>query len=201
MKVLLVFFITVSVFISVTRSEDIYKDCGESIKCSEDKLIKIIDRIDSEPKLEILDGSIVLEKKDNVGDLVQSRANEDIFDRLIRFLRSHELKIGIPESEGNNIEARKSKLKKFILPLLLILKLKAAIIIPAVLSLITLISFKGLGASIMALSIAGATGLKSLLESHHGHRVSYEVVPQIHAPLWNRAGIENYPFGQGYHTI
>lgn len=84
------------------------------------------------------------------------------------------------------------------------MKLKAAIIIPAVLSAIALIAFKGLGASIVAITLAGATALKSLFDHHHhiSPKVTYEVVPQI-ASHWSRSsmdGIESYPI-PGYHTI
>lgn len=83
------------------------------------------------------------------------------------------------------------------------MKLKAAVIIPAVLSAIALIAFKGLGASIVAITLAGATALKSLLDNHHvSPKVTYEVVPQL--SHWSRSsmdgGIESYPL-PGYHTI
>lgn len=92
-------------------------------------------------------------------------------------------------------------MKKIILPLILLLKLKAAIIVPAVLSAITLIALKGLGASLVALTLSGATAFKSLLDGHVSPKVTYEVVPQI--SHWSRSGmsgIEAYPI-PGYHTI
>lgn len=52
-------------------------------------------------------------------------------------------------------EARSSRLKKIILPLLLILKLKMAIILPIVLTLLTFISLKGLKAGLLALLFSG----------------------------------------------
>ncbi|KAF5304200.1 hypothetical protein FQR65_LT18885 [Abscondita terminalis] len=63
-------------------------------------------------------------------------------------------------------ESRRRKLRKLILPLLLLLKLKALIIIPAVLFVVALVAFKGLGAGVMALVVSGAIALKSLLEKH-----------------------------------
>lgn len=92
--------------------------------------------------------------------------------------------------------ARSSKLKKIVLPLLVLLKLKSAIILPAVLSAIALVAFKGLGISLMAMLISGAIGFKSLLESHSSSKFTYEVVPSH----WSRSGIESYPI-PGYHTI
>lgn len=82
-------------------------------------------------------------------------------------------------------ETRSSKLKKIILPILLLLKLKAAIVIPIVLSVIALVAFKGLGAGLIALALSGATAFKSSLEGHSSKKVSFEVVP----PHWSRAGL------------
>ncbi|KAG5884643.1 hypothetical protein JTB14_035738 [Gonioctena quinquepunctata] len=102
---------------------------------------------------------------------------------------------------------RTKKLRRVILPILLLLKLKAAIVIPVVLSLIALVAFNGLGAGVTALAIAGATGLKSLLESHGPSKVSYEIVPQVIAPQWSRSSSieENLqdvlPMKAGYHTL
>lgn len=106
---------------------------------------------------------------------------------------------------------RSSKIKKILLPILLLLKLKAAIVIPAILSAIALVAFKGLGASLIALAISGATGLKSLLEHHTSSKFTYEVVPQISSSHWSRTGLDPTnvaqhpaglaPLASGYHTI
>lgn len=98
-------------------------------------------------------------------------------------------------------EARSSKLKKIIIPVLLLLKLKAAIVIPAILSVVALMAFNGLGVGLMALTISGALGLKSLLEGYQGgSKLTYEVVPQLASPHWNRAGVAGTE-QLGYHTI
>lgn len=52
-------------------------------------------------------------------------------------------------------EARSSKVKKILLPLLLALKLKLAIILPLVLKAITFISLKGLAVGTIALLFSG----------------------------------------------
>lgn len=82
--------------------------------------------------------------------------------------------------------SRSKKIRRILLPLLLLLKLKAAIILPIVLSAIALLSFKGFGISLVALAVAGTTALKNVLE-HAGSKVSYEVVP---TPVghWSRSG-------------
>lgn len=87
-------------------------------------------------------------------------------------------------------ESRSSKIKKILLPLLILLKLKGAIVITVVLAVIALISFKGLGASLIALAISGATGFKSLLENHSAGSKVYEVLPSLSASHWSRVGVD-----------
>lgn len=83
--------------------------------------------------------------------------------------------------------ARNKKLKKIILPILLLLNLKAAIVLPIILSVLALVSFNGFGMSFFALTVAGMTAMKNMLENV-GSKVSYEVVP---APIghWSRSGV------------
>jgi hypothetical protein len=90
-------------------------------------------------------------------------------------------------------------LKKIILPLLVLLKLKAIIVISLILTAVAFTAFSGLGVSLMALTIATAVGLKNLLEGHQSTKLTYEFVPQVVSPYWSRAGIETLP--TGYHTI
>ncbi|CAH1111157.1 unnamed protein product [Psylliodes chrysocephalus] len=99
------------------------------------------------------------------------------------------------------IQSRSKRLRKLILPIILLLKLKAAIIIPIVLSLISFLAFTGFKSGLAALAISGAVGLKSLLENHHGHpKIAYEILPSI-ASGWSRtSGDEGLPIA-GYQTI
>ncbi|RZC00587.1 DUF1676 domain containing protein [Asbolus verrucosus] len=185
--------------VAIIKSEDVYEKCGDRLQCIEQELVKHVDELDKKPSLPILGDLLVLEK---TKESDAARTEDDgLVERCVRYLASHELKVKLPDGtrSGRSLvaEARTRKLKKIILPLLVLLKLKAAIVIPVVLSAIALIAFKGLGASLIALAIAGATGLKSLLEGH-GSKLTYEVVPQI-ASHWSRAGFETLP--QGYHTI
>lgn len=90
-----------------------------------------------------------------------------------------------------------------ILPILLLLKLKALIIIPAILFVIALIAVKGAGAGIMALIISLGVALKAILEKHGGpSTLSYEIVPQIPTTHWNRNGADAWAgLMQGYQTV
>lgn len=68
------------------------------------------------------------------------------------------------DTEDSPEEGRSRRpLKKLALPLLLALKLKTAILLPLILGLVALISFKGLWSGVTALGIAAALGLKALV--------------------------------------
>ncbi|CAH0555714.1 unnamed protein product [Brassicogethes aeneus] len=172
-----------------------------NVGCVEEELIDYVNNLENKP-VPFLGNYVVLEKNE---ELIESaRDGEDFISRCIRYLANHTLKFKIPSEQARTVleESRSSKLKKIVLPILLLLKLKAAIIIPAVLSVIALVAFKGLGVGLIALAISGATGLKSLLE-HQSSKFTYEVVPQIAPqPVWSRSGVEPFTtLPQGYHTM
>lgn len=106
----------------------------------------------------------------------------------------------------NFSEGRKRKIRKLLLPLLLFFKLKAAIVLPAVLAAIALIAFKGLGVSFLSLAVAGIAAFKAFSDGHlhSSSKVSYEIVPQVApAPAWSRTAanpMENWAAPQ-YHNI
>ncbi|GLV32663.1 Osiris 14 [Carabus blaptoides fortunei] len=166
--------------------EKVYETCVDDVKCAEEKVINLIDDYDTKPSVEMLDGVLTINK---VGEELPVVNNEGALDRAVRYLSNHELKFKLPLNSRNGrsllSETRSSKLKKIILPILLLLKLKAAIVIPIVLSVIALVAFKGLGAGLIALALSGATAFKSSLEGHSSKKVSFEVVP----PHWSRAGL------------
>lgn len=96
-------------------------------------------------------------------------------------------------------------MKKLILPLLMALKLKTAILLPVILGLISLIAFKGLWSGLTAMGIAAALGLKALVagsgpkvvvQSHplpppppppHIHHFG----PHEYTEYWSRRGDDN----------
>lgn len=84
-----------------------------------------------------------------------------------------------------------------IVPLLLLLKLKALIILPIVITIIGLVGIKGLGVGFMSLFVSGAIALKTLLTPPPPPRVSYGVVRphEIHHDHWHRSEQEvNQPY-------
>lgn len=85
----------------------------------------------------------------------------------------------------------RSRLKKIILPILLALKLKALIILPIIISLIGLISIKGLGVSLAALLLSGSVAMRSLFAPPLAYpaRVSYGLFKpaEFHHEHWHRS--------------
>lgn len=86
-----------------------------------------------------------------------------------------------------------------VLPLLLVLKLKALIILPIIITMIGLVGIKGLGAGLAALLLSGAVALKALLTPPPSlpARVSYGIVKphEIHHEHWHRSQEEiNQPY-------
>jgi hypothetical protein len=79
------------------------------------------------------------------------------------------------------------KSKKYLLPLLLLFKLKAAALLPLAIGFLALISFKALIIGKLALILSGIIALKKLLE--HKHSSSYEVVahPSHHSYSYDEA--------------
>nr|CAH7742912.1 unnamed protein product [Callosobruchus chinensis] len=175
--------------------------CGDQLSCAEKDLVDYVDKVEASGTI---GDYIVLEK---VGDRneKETKGDEGIVERSIRFLADHQLKLRLPAEESRSLEteARSRKIRKLLLPLLLILKLKASIIFPILLSVVAVVAFKGLGAGLTALAIAGAIGLKNLVETAaQGHsKVSYEIVPQV-APHWSRSALEqDDALNAGYHSL
>lgn len=108
-----------------------------------------------------------------------------LVDRVARFLESHTLQLKVPESSINEVrksldEARGKKKKlKMLLPFLLLLKLKAAALVPLALGALALLSLKALIVGKLALVLSALIGLQKLLSSKH-HTQSYEVVAHPH---------------------
>lgn len=93
--------------------------------------------------------------------------------------------------------AARTKLKKMILPLLLLLKFKTFVILPIVITVVGLIGIKGLGGAFLALLLSGAVTLKALLTPPPPPRVSYGVIKphEIHHDHWHRSEQEvNSPY-------
>ncbi|KAJ6637530.1 hypothetical protein Bhyg_10261 [Pseudolycoriella hygida] len=113
-----------------------------------------------------------------------------LVDRVARFLATHTLQFKVPKDSIEDLqtsleEARGKgggggkKHRKYLMPLLLLFKLKAAALLPLVLGFLALVAFKALIIGKLALLLSGIIGLKKLFESKHSSQ-SYEVVASPH---------------------
>ncbi|KAL7019420.1 hypothetical protein ACKWTF_011117 [Chironomus riparius] len=128
--------------------------CISSIACekipTDSDVISMIDKLDEENSLPLF-GGLTLEKVESANDN-SPRSSESLTDRIISYLKSHTVNYEL--SEARTGEAR-GKLKKLMLPILLALKFKSAVILPVVFTLLTLISLKALKVGLIALLMAG----------------------------------------------
>ncbi|XP_057652276.1 uncharacterized protein LOC130891498 [Diorhabda carinulata] len=187
------FLVVSSLFVQSFCSEN----CGDSVECLENQLVTQINQFERD---ENIGGFISLKKIGRTSKSVKEK--EDLFERCLRFLKEHEIRIAVPESGKRSFEeeSRTKRLRRYILPLILLLKLKAAIILPVILSMISFVSFAGLNSGMAAFLISGAVAFKSFLETHTQPKISYEVVPPI-APHWSRTSLEEGLPIAGYQTI
>lgn len=72
---------------------------SENAAPTDEKVISMIDELDSEQSLEIF-GGLSLEKVENA-DEVSSRSSESLADRLIRYIRSHKVNFDISEERSS----------------------------------------------------------------------------------------------------
>lgn len=96
-----------------------------------------------------------------------------------------------------SLAAARTKLKKMILPLLVLLKFKTLVILPIIITVIGIIGINGLGTAFLALLLSGGVVLKALLTPPPPPRVTYGVVRphEIHHDHWHRSEQEvNSPY-------
>ncbi|XP_048507187.1 uncharacterized protein LOC125500052 [Athalia rosae] len=192
------------------------KACGEKdqMKCAEDKLINVMDKINEQESIKIY-GDMVTMKKIPVQTVEEGgdqSETDPLLSKVDRFLKERKIQINFP-SDGSSadffgralgekevdFELRslaqgasegRSKLKKILIPVLLALKLKAMIVLPIVITLIGLVGIKGLGTGLAALLISGAVALKALLTPPPlPPRVSYGIIKphDVHHDHWHRS--------------
>nr|XP_033340726.1 uncharacterized protein LOC117228825 [Megalopta genalis] len=196
-------------------------DDGSSAGQMETKLTRAMDDLNRMDTIKIFGDMVSLEKVDLDEDPELARTSEDpLVSRIEKFLRTRKIQIRFPD-DGSSAdmfgralgqkevgmelkglttgasEAR-TKLKRIVLPLLLLLKLKAIIVLPIVIAAIGLIGLKGLGAGLMSLLLSGAVALKALLTPPPAYpaRVTYGIVkPEVHHEHWHRSQEEvNQPY-------
>ncbi|XP_049860440.1 uncharacterized protein LOC126354680 [Schistocerca gregaria] len=200
------------------------KDCGERplTACLKMRALTLMDRALRQPgDLPLLEG-VALVRSTAVSGAATGRAltQEELdatlprdadekdaqvetmlVDRVARFLQSHTLQLKVPDSAISEVrrtldEARGKKKKlKMLLPLLLLMKLKAAAIIPLALGALALLALKALIVGKLALVLAGLIALQKLLASRQGTQ-TYEVVAHPH---YSHSHVSSYGDEHGHY--
>ncbi|CRK87109.1 CLUMA_CG000856, isoform A [Clunio marinus] len=135
---------------------------------SDDQVITMINKLDEEQTLPLF-GGLSLEKVDNSGDI--SPRSESLTDRIIRYFQSHKVNFELSEARTNvggkikpvivkKVKKARGKLKKLMLPILLALKFKTAVILPIAFTILSLISLKALKVGLVALILAASSFVK-----------------------------------------
>lgn len=175
------------------------KDCGDKsmVLCLKERALHYVDQTNG--NVEVTEGITFVQSEQpaaggrSLNEIAlptepEARENEIdslLVDRVARFMGTHTLTFKVPKDSISDMkrsmdEARKGKkAKKFLLPLLLLFKLKAAALLPLAIGALALIAFKALVIGKLALLLSGILGLKKLFESKGTQ--SYEVVAHPHA--------------------
>ncbi|CAO1426554.1 unnamed protein product [Diamesa hyperborea] len=174
------------------------KDCGDKsmVLCFKERALQFVDKAEGDYELsEAL--KLVQTEQPAQGrsmneinlsaepEIREAEVDSLLMDRVARFLGSHTLQFKVPKDSIQDMQrsleearGKSKKSKKFLLPLLLLLKLKAAALLPLAIGFLALISFKALIIGKLALILSGIIALKKLLEGKHSQ--SYEVVAHPH---------------------
>ncbi|XP_046816766.1 uncharacterized protein LOC124423237 [Vespa crabro] len=179
---------------------DIYASCsGESdlSVCLKLKALRFVDRVARAADINVIDGFRIVQTEEaksnsridnarSFNDIESSLPSEveakeaaidqAIVDRAAKFLSTHTVELSLPEEFSRSLDearGKKKKIVKSLLPILLLVKAKAAILIPLALGALALLAFKALVIGKIALIISAIIGLQKLLASKNQ---SYEVV-------------------------
>ncbi|XP_056635939.1 uncharacterized protein LOC130444684 [Diorhabda sublineata] len=184
--------------------QDIYYSCIQdfSFSCAKPKALHWFNDVVENEKIKITD-NLVLVKKKNDEDIEARGFSNDIFERFEDFLQSHDLVMSAPEFLPRSLDTkdirvplavtgRSSKIvKKVIIPFLLGLKFKAALLVPLALALIALKTWKALTLGLLSLVLTGALIIFKFTKS----KVNYEV---IHVPQHIEHHVEHPPESSGW---
>ncbi|XP_058793751.1 uncharacterized protein LOC131665711 [Phymastichus coffea] len=196
---------------------NLYSSCSSEADiavCLKLKALGYVDRVSRSAQIDLIDGLKIVQNEegksraDNARSLNdieatlptepearESAINEALVDRVARFLSTHTVELSMPEEVSRSLgEARgkKKKIVKSLLPLLLLLKLKAAALIPIALGGLALLAFKALVIGKIALILSAVIALQKLFGNKHQ---SYEVVThdvphhhdEHHSSGWGRS--------------
>ncbi|XP_028128252.2 uncharacterized protein LOC114324585 [Diabrotica virgifera virgifera] len=175
---------------AVELLQDVYYDCLQdfSFGCVKPKTLHWLSEVTSNQNIRITDNLMIVKK--GGAESVQERGfSDDIFEKFEDFLQSHELVMSAPEFLPRSLDTkeirvplavtgRSSKIvKKVIVPFLLGLKFKTAILVPLALALIALKTWKALTLGLLSLVLTGALVIFKFTKPKV---VNYEVVHVPH---------------------
>lgn len=184
----------------ITGALKFVKDCKDSsiTLCIKERAIQLFDKTQGD--FEVSEGIKLVQTDDEpqsesrsfneveLSDDPEQREQEVdslLVDRFAKFLGSHTLQFKVSKESIKDVQrsleearGKTKKGKKYLLPFLMLLKLKAAALLPLAIGVLALISLKALVIGKLALIISAIIGLKKLLE--HKHSSSYEVVAHPH---------------------
>ncbi|KAK9890827.1 hypothetical protein WA026_012173 [Henosepilachna vigintioctopunctata] len=189
--------------------QDMYYGCVKdlSLSCVKPKSMRWFNDVSDKPVIKITEDLVIVKK--NVPDAEQERGlSKDIMDKFEDFLQSHELVAKVPEilrSDGPlgslvprgfqpedlsvplAATGRSKVVKKIIVPFLLGLKFKTAVLVPLALALIALKTWKALTLGLLSLVLTGAL---LIFKFSKPKVVNYEV---IHYPQHHEHHVEHPP--------
>ncbi|XP_058060074.1 uncharacterized protein LOC131210800 [Anopheles bellator] len=183
----------------LTTALKFVRDCGEKsiVLCAKERALNL----DWNQNFQIVDG-ITVKQSENAEAVPKGRSLNEVslpadpeareaeidgllVDRAARFLETHTLEFKVPKDSIEDMQrsldearGKKKKVKKLLLPLLLLLKLKAAALLPLALGALALIAFKALIVGKIALILSAIIALKKLFDKKGDQ--SYEVVAHPH---------------------
>ncbi|XP_055383076.1 uncharacterized protein LOC129613145 [Condylostylus longicornis] len=171
----------------------------------EKDITNFINEIDNEKSLPLFGGLTVdrIENGRSFGSVHNHQTkSESLFDRTERYLQTHELNFSFDAADENSVDSsstgrsiqdsRSKKVKKMLVPLLLALKLKMALVMKVMLLLVKFISLKALAIGFLALIISGSQLFKDLLAKKQDHVTTAYIAGAPAAEIvhsdWHRSG-------------
>ncbi|XP_044755182.1 uncharacterized protein LOC123314128 [Coccinella septempunctata] len=191
--------------------QDIFYGCVQdlSVSCVKPKSLRWIDEVSDKPVIKITE-DLVIVKKDAPEPEQQRGMSDDILDKFEDFIQSHELVARVPQILRNDgplgsllprsfqaedlkvplaVTGRSKLVKKVIVPFLLGLKFKTAVLVPLALALIALKTWKALTLGLLSMVLTGAllifkftkpkvVNYEVIHYPHHHHDHHIEHIPQ-----------------------
>ncbi|KAF5305229.1 hypothetical protein FQR65_LT07768 [Abscondita terminalis] len=197
---------------AVELFQDVYQTCLKefSLSCVKPKSLSWLNKVIKEPVIKISDDLEIVRTDDP--EASQERSNmKDVFDAFEDFIQSHRLVAKVPEilrldgplgslvprsfrPEELSVPlantGRSKAVKKIIVPFLLGLKFKTAVIVPLALALIALKTWKALTLGLLSLVLTGALLIFKL---SHSKVTTYEVLHYPHHHHVDHHHVEHHP--------